>query len=57
MIIIDPQVAREGISSLVFGIPIFVLMVLGVIHGLVIFDWIEFLVRHGAISGTVVCGH
>ena len=57
MIIIDPQIAREGVSALVFRILIFELMFLSFVQGLVIFDWVEFLVSHNATSGAVLHGH
>ena len=61
MVIIHPQLARKGVSALVFRIPVFELMLLSVVDGLVIFDRVEFLVSHLAIAGrisrTVVLGH
>ena len=57
MIIIAPQIAGEGVSALVFRILVFELMFLSFVQGLVIFDWVEFLVSHNATSGTVLHGH
>ena len=58
MVIIDPQIARKGISSLIFRVSVFVLVFLGIVDGFVVNNWIKLLVSHRtAVPWTIIHSH